>query len=64
MIYKVLLRTPDGWRLLGRPRRKWKDNIKMDLKEIDCEGVDWINLAQDRSKLPTLVIKVVILRAP
>jgi hypothetical protein len=41
---------PEGERPLGRPRRMWVDNIKMDLLEIGCDGVDWIGLAQDRDK--------------
>jgi hypothetical protein len=39
---------PDGKRQLGRPRHGWVDNIKMDLREIGCNGMDWINMAQDR----------------
>jgi len=41
---------PEGKRLLGRPRRRWEDNIKMDLKEVGWRGMDWIVLAQDRHK--------------
>jgi len=39
---------PEGKRTFGRPRRRWKDNIKVDLQEVGCEGMDWINGAQDR----------------
>jgi hypothetical protein len=46
--YRVLMRNPDGKRPLGRPRRKWVDNIKMDLREIGWNGMNWINLARDR----------------
>jgi hypothetical protein len=47
-VYRVLVVKPEGKRPLGRPRFRWEDNIKMDLKEVGCEGVDWIDLAQDR----------------
>ena len=46
-VYRVLVGKPEGMRPLGRPRHRWKDNIKMDLKEVGCEGMDWIDLAQD-----------------
>jgi hypothetical protein len=45
--YKILVGKPEGTRPFGRPRRRWKDNIEMDLKEIGWEGVEWIHLAQD-----------------
>jgi len=44
----VLVGKPEGKRLLGRPRRKWEDNIKMDLQDVGMWGLDWIDLAQDR----------------
>jgi len=44
--YRVLVGKPEGKRPLGRPRRRWEDNIKMDLQEVKC-GMDWIELAQD-----------------
>ena len=47
-VNRVLVGKPEGKRPLGRPRRRWEDNIKMDLQELGCEGVDWIELAQDR----------------
>jgi hypothetical protein len=47
-VYKLLVGKPEGKRPLGRPRRRWRDNIKMDLLEIGLGGVDWIGLAQDR----------------
>ena len=47
-VYRVLAVKSEGRRPLGRPRRRWKDNIKMDLQEMGCWGVDWIKLAQDR----------------
>jgi hypothetical protein len=46
--YRVLVGRPEGKRPLGRPRRRWEDNIKMDLEEIGIDGVNWIRLAQDR----------------
>ncbi|KAJ4438220.1 hypothetical protein ANN_14159 [Periplaneta americana] len=48
--YRVLVGRPEGNRSLGRPRRRWEDNIKMDLREVGCDGRDWINLAQDRDR--------------
>jgi hypothetical protein len=47
-VYRVLVGRPEGKRPLGRPRRKWEDNIKMDLREIGIDGANWIQLAQDR----------------
>ena len=55
---------PEGQRPLGRPRRRWEDNIKMDLQEVDCRGMDWIELAQDRDMLWALVKAVMNLRVP
>ena len=46
--YRVLVRKPEGKRPLGRPRRKWEDNIKMDIQEVGHGTMDWIELAQDR----------------
>ena len=46
---------PEGKRLPGRPRHRWKDNIKMDFQEVGCEGMDWIDLAQDRDRWLALV---------
>jgi hypothetical protein len=48
--YRALVGIPEGRRPLGRPRRRWEDNIKMDLREVGCGGADWINLAQDRDR--------------
>ena len=45
--YRALLGNPEGKRPLGRPRRSWEDNIKMDVQEVGCGGMDWIELAQD-----------------
>jgi len=47
-MYKVWVGKPEGKRPLGRPRRRWEDGIRMDLREIGLEGVDWIPLAQDK----------------
>jgi hypothetical protein len=47
-LYKALVGETEGKRLLGRPRHRWEDRMKMDLREIGCEGVDWIYLAQNR----------------
>jgi len=49
-IYRVLVEKPEGKRPLGRPRRRWEDNIKRDLQEVGCGGMDWIELAQDRNR--------------
>jgi hypothetical protein len=49
-VYKVLAGKPDGKRPLGRPRRRWEDNINEDLQEMGCEGIDWIELAQNRDR--------------
>jgi hypothetical protein len=55
---------PEGRRPLGRPRRRWEDNIKMDLREVGCGGVDWITLAQDMYWWRALVNAVMNLRVP
>jgi hypothetical protein len=62
--YRLLLGKPEGKIPLGRSRRRWVDNIKMDLREIGCDEVDWIGLAQDRDKWRTLVNAVMNLRVP
>ena len=49
-VHKVLVGKPEGKRPLGRPRRRWEDNIEMDLQEVRCGGMDWIDLAQDRDR--------------
>ena len=63
-VYRVLVGKPDGKRPLGRPRRRWEDNIKMYLREVVCGGMDWIELAQDRDRWPALVSTVMNLRVP
>jgi hypothetical protein len=62
--YRILVGKPEGKRPLGRPRRRWVDNIKMDLREIGWDGVDWIELAQDRDQWRALVNTVMNLRVP
>ena len=59
-VYRVLL----GRRPLGRPRRRWVDNIRVDLHEVGCGYMDWIGLAQDRDRWRTLVSAVMNLRVP
>jgi hypothetical protein len=62
--YNILVGRPEGRRPLGRPRRIWEDNIKMDLREIGFGDVDWIHLAQDRNRWWALVNTVMNLRVP
>jgi hypothetical protein len=57
--YKILIGKPKGKRLLGRPRRKWENNIKMVLKELRCNVVDWIHRAQDREQWRALVNRMI-----
>ena len=63
-VYRVLVRKPQGRRPLGRPRRRWVDNIRMDLQEVGCGYMDWIGLAQDRDGWRTLVSAVMNFRVP
>ena len=62
-VHRVLVRTSEGKRPLGRPRRRWEDNIKMDLREVGGVG-DWIELARDRDRWRALVNTVMNLRVP
>jgi hypothetical protein len=62
--YRILVDKPEGKRPLGRPRRRWVDNIKMDLREIGWTGVDWIDMAQDIDQWRALVNTVLNLRVP
>ena len=62
--YRVLVGKPEGKRPLRKYRRRWEDNIKMDLQEVGCEGMDWIELAQDRDSWRTLVNAVMIHQVP
>jgi hypothetical protein len=63
-VYRVLVRKPEGKRPLGRPRRRWEDNIKIDLQEVGYEGKDWIEVFQDRGRWQALVNVVMNLRVP
>ena len=63
-MYRVLVGKQEGRRLLGRPRRRWVVNIRMDLQEVGCGNVEWIGLAQDRDRWRTLVSAVMKLRVP
>jgi len=63
-VCRVLVGRPEGKRPLGRPRCRWEDNIKMDIQEVGCRGVDWIKLAQDRDRWRALVTAVMNLRVP
>jgi len=63
-VYRVLVRKPEGKRPLGRPRRRWVDNIRMDLQEVGCGYMDWIGLAQDRDRWRVLVSAVMNLWVP
>jgi hypothetical protein len=62
--YKVLVGKPEGKRPLGRPRRRWVNNIKIDLRETGWDGMDWIDLAQDSDQLRALVNTVTNFRVP
>jgi hypothetical protein len=62
--YRLLVEKPEGKRPLGRLRRRWVENIKMDLGEVGCGDVDWIGLAQDRNRWRALVNSVLNLRVP
>jgi len=63
-VYRVFLGKPEGRRPLGRPRRRWVDNIRMDLQDVGCGYMDWIGLAQDRDRWRTLANVVMNLRVP
>jgi hypothetical protein len=63
-IYRVLVRRPEGKRPLGRPRRRWEDNIQLDLREIGIDGANWTQLAQDRVQWRAFVNTVMNLRVP
>ena len=61
-ICRVLVGKPEGKKPLGRPRHRWEDNVKMDLQEVGCGDMDWIELAKDRDRLRALVNVVMNLR--
>jgi hypothetical protein len=62
--YRILVGNPEGKKPLGRPRLRWVDNIKMDLREIGWDGMDWIDLVQDRDQWRALVNAIMNLRVP
>ena len=63
-VYRDLVGKPEGKRPLGRPRIRWEDNIKMDIQEVGCEGMDWIDLAQDGDRWRAVVNAVMNFRVP
>ena len=63
-VYRFLVGKPEGKSALGRHSCRWEDNIKMDLQEVGCGGMDWIELAQDRDRWRVLVIAVMNIRVP
>jgi hypothetical protein len=63
-VYRVLVGKPEGKRPDGRPRRRWEDNIKMDIQDVGCGGMVWIDLAQDRNRWRALMNAVMNLRVP
>ena len=64
VVYRVLARKPEGKRPLGRPRRRWDDNLKMDFLEVGCGSMDWIDLCQYRDSWRALVTAVMNFRVP
>jgi hypothetical protein len=64
VMYRVLVGKPEGKRPLGRPRHRWEDNIRMDLQEVGCWGIDWIGLALDRDRWRAIVNAVMNLWVP
>jgi hypothetical protein len=63
-VYRILVGIPEGKRPLGRPRRRWVDNIKIDHREIGWDDIDWIDLVQNRDQWRALVNTVINLRVP
>jgi len=63
-VYRVLVRKSEGKTPIGRPRHRWEDNIKTDLQEVGCGGMDWIDLAQDRDRWREFVDEIISLRVP
>jgi hypothetical protein len=63
-VYRLLVGNPEGKRATGRRRRRWEDNIKMEIQEVGCGDIDWIELAQDRDRWRALVNAVTNFRVP
>ena len=63
-VYRILVGKPKGKGPLVRPRRRWEDNIEMDLQDVGCGGMDWIELAQDRARWLAFVNAAMTLRVP
>jgi hypothetical protein len=63
-VYRVLVGKPEGKKPLGRPRRRWEDNIKIELQEVGCGGMEWIELALDMDRWRATVNAVMNLRVP
>jgi len=63
-VYRVLVGKPEGRAPLATPRHRWEDNIKMDLQDVGCGGMEWIELAQDRDRWQAPVNAVIKLRVP
>ena len=64
VLYRILVGKPEEKRPHGKPRRRWEDNIKINLKEVRCGGMDWVELAQDRDRWRALLNSVMNLRVP
>jgi len=63
-VYRILVGKPEGKRPLGRPRRRWEDNIKMELQELGCGDIHWTELDQERDRWRALVNGIMNLRVP
>jgi hypothetical protein len=63
-MYRILVLTTEGKKPLGRPKRRWEDNIKMDVQEVECGCMGWIELAQDRESWRVLVNVIMNFRVP
>jgi hypothetical protein len=63
-VCRLLMGKPEGKRPMGRPRNKWENNIRVDLQEVGCAGMDWIELAQDRDRWQAIVSAVMKLQVP